>query len=208
MYIMENLEVVHGVKCQDYKQGDVTTSGVISPDRKFIISAMCRPGAAKWSPSAKNTNVETNILNRVDVSISLWDDVNKTQGAYVIPYISHRIMQTRQASGGDGLLFAVNPIDNENTRNPFKNILLSKELYDTMKQAIENSTATFVQKVQNGESVSAPSSQVALGSELMKAALKVQAEFAARRTAAPQAATKKAETSVAQSAAAALDDEN
>jgi len=167
------MKTVHNVKCQNYRQNDIITSGTVTDCGKYVVSSVVRPGSSIWSKSKSNNDVQVNILNRVDISISEWNDEKQEQGQYLLPYVSYRIMQTKMLDG-NGSIFEASVFDNENTRTQYKNALLGETLWKTMKVEIARSAKVFVDKVNNGESVMQPMAQLSYASDLIKASTMIR----------------------------------
>jgi hypothetical protein len=164
----KDLKVVKNVKVQDFRGTDRVGIGVVTDDGKYLVSAMCRQGSPRWSPSRNSKDVEVNILNRVDISISEWN--GDKQGEYIMPYVSHRIMQTRLASG-DGSCFEASVFDNENTRTQFKNAILAPRIFTALKKAVDVASLEFAENVKAGKSIAAPLSTIAHAQELIEASM-------------------------------------
>lgn len=171
-------KTVSNVKSLDFGMNEVITDGVLTSDEKFVIAGIARPGnTEQWNVSQRNEGVQTQITMRYDMSLSLWDNENGCQGPAVIPYFSVRMMQTALAGGG-GSQFYASSIDNDarGQRAQYKNLVVSEEINEAIKECLDYCNTKFIESVEKGEPLATTTrSSVKNADALIKAAAKVNA---------------------------------
>lgn len=146
---------VDGIRMKNGMDEVLTTSGFITDDEKFVVAANGRfVTNPTWLPTKKGNGTEFSIKMRLDISVSLMN--NGVQGEFLIPYASGRVLHIRGSFGSR--LTVATPFENE-SRNQYKNLLVSTGIFDAMKDAIKYAIDTAVEHGEDNSMVTASNSE-------------------------------------------------
>jgi len=127
------LKQVTGIRMKNGMDETITTKGTVSASGNFVVASQGRFNASmKWSPSKRKVGTDSRILMRLDISVSHYN--GDTQGDYLLPYLSGRVVQIKGSFGSRTIV--ATPFDNETNRQ-YKNALISQDIWDAMKESIK-----------------------------------------------------------------------
>jgi len=137
-----------GVRINTWNDDVMKVDGVISNNGRFVAGATARYNPKlDWTPSRRTAGTDTRILMRIDATISHVDEDGK-QGDDLFDYISCRVMQIRGSFGQR--IRVMTPFDNEANRQ-FKNLSISADMYDALKDALKMSITDAQKRAERGE---------------------------------------------------------
>lgn len=194
-----------GMKINTWNDEVMKVDGIISNNGKFVAGATARYNSKlDWTPSRRTAGTDTRTLMRIDATISLVE--NGEQGENLCNYVSCRVMQIRGSFGQR--ISVMTPFDNEANRQ-FKNLSISSEAYDALKEAIKISIDAAQERAERGEfSPTSTNSEFIEDSEMfIGLAEKVANEVSKNATSKTASSTESTSESAA-AAAAALGGQN
>lgn len=166
-----------GMKINTWNDDVMKVNGVISNNGKFVAGATARYNPKlDWTPSRRTAGTDTRIIMRIDATISFVNEDGQ-QGEDLFDYVSCRVMQIRGSFGQR--IRVMTPFDNEANRQ-FKNLSISTDAYDALKDAIKLSIDEAQERAERGEAapVSATSEFIEDSATFIGLAEKVAAEVA------------------------------
>lgn len=110
-----------------YGKNPINWQGTVSDEENFVVSAIIRTSVGQ--EKVKESGVKTQMIARVDITISLWDKVNQKQGITIIPFIAGRILKVTRTDGTQNLFFA---IDDNDSQRAFPNLILNDEIHNAI----------------------------------------------------------------------------